>query len=106
MKLRNLAKHGFVERLVKKREIAGADRMEYRLTKKGKEMTDKLIQQNIQVLEPIIKKLEKNGFSKKKELIEKILADYSEKTKENLREEELVNQIKKLEKILKKNLLE
>lgn len=43
MKLNKLVDQEFVEKLEKERKTAGADRMEYKLTQEGRDMTDKLV---------------------------------------------------------------
>jgi len=43
MKLNKLVEQEFVEKSEKERKKAGADRMEYKLTQTGREMTDDLV---------------------------------------------------------------
>ncbi len=43
-----------MKKVEKIRKIAGADRMEYKLTQKGRDMTNKLVNLNIQILRSVI----------------------------------------------------
>lgn len=51
LKLNKLAEQKLIERLEKVRKVAGADRMEYKLTQTGREMTDELVKILKQILE-------------------------------------------------------
>ncbi len=101
-KLRKLAKQEFVERVEKERKTYGIDRMEYILTKKGRELKTKLINRNIEILQPIIENLTKIKSLEKEEVIEKILTEFSEKIEGILTKEALNEQLKILKEIMEK----
>ena len=107
MKLNKLVEQEFVERVEKERKTAGADRMEYKLTQKGRNMTDTLVTLNIQILQTIIDNRAKNkllALEQKEMVIDKVLTDFFEQNKNIVKKEVLSEQIKILKEILERNL--
>ncbi len=111
-KINALASFGFIEILKKGGEFGGDDRREYKLTVEGKELRDKLIQYNIEVLSPEIekilkakiRKIEKPLIQDKEEKIIDFIMEFSEECKGMVNNETLKGQQAVLRKLLENSL--
>ncbi len=105
MKLKKLKEQKLVEWLIKKPQIAGADKREYRLTKEGVKVCNDLIELNFKILEPVINKMVQSDLKSSKlneEIINNILMEFSEESTDMVTKEILEEQVKLLRKSLEK----
>jgi DNA-binding PadR family transcriptional regulator len=111
-KIRKLSDQGFIEKRTLKMERAGDDQVEYKLTEKGAEFRNKLVNRGLTVLKGVIDSMVKKQFDDtekpfiedKKEQIKNFLMEFWGECTELVDKETLGEQQKVLGRLLKKYL--